>query len=250
MRGGIDLQQSELSLQSFQKGLHDGMPICLGYFSVSFAFGIAVVNAGLPPWIAVMISATNLTSAGQLAGLTVMSAYGSFIEMALTQFIINLRYALMSFSLTQKLTEHFQTRDRLLAGFVITDEIFAVAFSKPGKITRRYLFGLALGPYLGWIAGTLIGAVAGGILPKLVVSALGIAIYGMFIAIVVPEIKQYHKMFGVVGIAVVVSCVFHYTPVLKKLSEGFIIIISAVLASLVGAFLWPIYSDKQNREVN
>lgn len=233
-------QEHQIST-SFSQGLRDGFPICLGYLSVSFAFGIAVVGANLPPWIAVLISTTNLTSAGQLAGLTVLTGGGSFIEMAMTQLVINLRYALMSFSLTQKLSSRFHLLDRLAVSFVVTDEIFAVAASHPGEVSRRYMLGLAITPYFGWATGTFLGAVAGGILPTSVVSALGIAIYGMFIAIVVPEIKRFKNVLGVVGVAVILSCILHYTPFLNQLSEGFMIIISAVAASLMGAFLWPVH---------
>lgn len=224
----------------FRKGLRDGFPICLGYLSVSFAFGIAVVGAGLPPWVAVLISMTNVTSAGQLAGLTVIAGGGSLIETALTQLVINLRYALMSFSLTQKLSPRFRLADRLAVSFMVTDEIFAVAASQPGEVSRRYMLGLSVTPYFGWAGGTLLGAVAGGILPASVVSALGVAIYGMFIAIVVPVAKRFKNVLGVVGAAVVLSCFFHFVPGFNTLSEGFIIIISAVAASLMGALLWPL----------
>lgn len=230
---------------SFAQGLRDGFPICLGYISVSFAFGITVVGAGFPPWIAVLISATNLTSAGQLAGLTVLSAGGSFMEMAMTQLVINLRYALMSFSLTQRLSQKFRLLDRLLASFVVTDEIFAVAVSHPGEVSRKYLFGLAITPFCGWTLGTLLGAVAGGILPPLVVSALGIAIYGMFIAIVVPEAKRFKNVLVVVVAAAALSCVLNAVPLFAGLSQGFKIILSAVAASFAGALLWPVQQKEE-----
>ena len=223
----------------FRRGLRDGFPICLGYFSVSFAFGIAVVSAGFPAWIAVLISASNLTSAGQLAGLTVLAAGGGLAEMAMTQLVINLRYALMSFSLTQKLSPAFRLPDRMAAGFVITDEIFAMIASRPGVIGRRYLLGLALTPFWGWTLGTLTGACAGGILPPAVLSALGIAIYGMFIAIVVPACRREKSVLRVVAAAAALSCLIRFTPGLMQLSQGFTIIICAVAASLMGAALWP-----------
>lgn len=242
------MKETKLSSLSFMDGIRDGFPICLGYLSVSFAFGITVVGAGFPPWIAVLISGTNLTSAGQLAGLTVLCSGGSFIEMAMTQLVINLRYALMSFSLTQKLSQRFHLLDRLITSFFVTDEIFAVAASKPGEVSRKYMFGLALTPFWGWTLGTLLGSVAGGILPQLVVSALGIAIYGMFVAIVVPEAKKFKNVLAVVGIAVILSCILHYAPVLSSLSEGFMIIISAVAASLAGALLWPLKPADTEKE--
>ena len=226
-------------MNPFRQGLRDGFPICLGYLSVSFAFGITVVSAGFPPWVAVLISMTNLTSAGQLAGVTVLAAGGGLVEMAMTQLIINLRYALMSFSLTQKLSARFRAVDRLLTGFVITDELFAVMASQPGELSKRYILGLALTPFFGWTLGTALGAAAGGLLPPMVLSALGIAIYGMFIAIVVPACRRSLPVLAVVLMAVGISCLFRYTPGLCRLSQGFVIIISAVAASLIGAALWP-----------
>ena len=224
----------------FMEGLKDGFPICLGYFSVGFAFGITVIGEGFPPWIAVLISMTNLTSAGQLAGLAVLAGGGSLIEMCMTQLVINLRYALMSFSLTQKLSEKFRLLDRFIVSMVITDEIFAVAASHPGKVSRSYMFGLAAVPITGWVIGTWLGAVAGGILPAVLVSALGIAIYGMFIAIVVPAARELRGILNVVVFSILLSCILHYTPILSRMSEGFMIIISAVAASLAGALLWPL----------
>ena len=236
------------STSYFRQGLKDGFPICLGYLSVSFAFGITVVGSGFSPWVAVLISITNLTSAGQLAGLTVMAAGGGMIEMALTQLVINLRYALMSFSLTQKLSEKFRLVDRFLVSFVITDEIFAVAASQKQEVQRSYMAGLALTPILGWTSGTWLGSVASGLLPSGVVSALGIAIYGMFIAIVIPEIRKFRPVLIVVLIAVALSCLFHFCPWFDRMSSGFIIIISSVAASFAGAVLYPLKQEEMDHE--
>ena len=152
---------------SYRAGLQDGVPIGLGYLSVSFAFGITASSVGIPAYIAVLISMTNLTSAGQLAGLTLMTAGGSLIEAAVTQLVINLRYALMSISISQKASAGFGIKHRLLGAFFITDEIFAVAVSKAGQIEPRYWYGLGTVPYFGWAAGTLLGALAGHIMPDL-----------------------------------------------------------------------------------
>jgi len=146
---------------SFPQGLRDGIPIGLGYLSVSFAFGISAVAAGVPVWGAALISMTNVTSAGQFAGLSLMAAGASLAEQALTQLVINLRYALMSLSLSQKLAPGIGLLDRLLMAFLNTDEVFAVASSQPGLVGRRYFLGLMLAPYLGWSAGTVAGAAAG-----------------------------------------------------------------------------------------
>ena len=174
----------------FARGVRDGVPIGLGYLSVSFSFGLLAVRAGLPVWTAVLISATNLTSAGQLAGLSIIAAGGAVVEMIVTQFVINMRYALMAISLSQKVDERFTPLERALAAFGITDEIFAVAASQTGTFGAKYLFGLIVMPFLGWTGGTLLGAAAGNILPEAIKAALGIALYGMFIAVVVPPATQ------------------------------------------------------------
>ena len=182
---------------SFRRGFLDGVPIGLGYFSVSIAFGILCAVNGMDIRATVLISMTNLTSAGQLAGAGVIFGGGTLLEMALTQLVINLRYALMSISLSQKLHKSVRFADRLWVSFFITDEIFAVSASKPGEVGRRYFMGVAIAPYLGWALGTLAGAVAGGLLPQSVQSAMGVALYGMFVAIVVPAAKAHRPVLGV-----------------------------------------------------
>ena len=171
---------------NFAQGVRDGVPIGLGYLSVSFSFGLMAVRAGLPVWTAVLISASNLTSAGQVAGLSIIAAGGALIEMIVTQFVINMRYALMAVSLSQKADASFTTLRRMTAAFGITDEIFAVAASQDGTFGAKYLYGLIVMPFLGWTGGTFLGAAAGNILPEAIKAALGIAIYGMFLAIIVP----------------------------------------------------------------
>ena len=177
-------------INTFKKGIKAGLPICIGYFPVSFAFGIFSVENGLSIMQAVLISLTNLTSAGQLAAVPIMVGGGTIIELILSQLVINSRYSLMSVSLSQKLGKSVKILDRFLIAFGNTDEIFAVASSNKEKVGKKYMLGLILTPVIGWVSGTLTGAVAGNILPRIVTSALGVAIYGMFIAIVVPVIKQ------------------------------------------------------------
>lgn len=225
---------------NFLRGLKHGVPIGLGYLSVSFTFGIKAVADGLTPLQALLISMTNLTSAGQFAGLPLMVAQASLIEAALTQLVINLRYALMSLSLSQKLDKDMNTPRRMFFAFSNTDEIFAVASSQPGKVGHAYLEGLMVAPYIGWALGTLLGAVAGTLLPEFVRSCLGIAIYGMFLAIILPPMRKEHPVRVVVLIAVALSLCFRYLPVLKNVSSGFVIIICAVTASALGAALFPV----------
>ena len=233
---------------SYRRGLKDGLPIALGYLSVSFAFGIQATMAGLTPPQAVLISLLNVTSAGQLAGLQLMAAGAGLWEMALTQLTINLRYALMSLSLSQKLDETMTVLHRLLLSFCNTDEVFAVASQQPGRVGRRYLYGLTNGPFTGWVLGTALGALAGGILPQALTDALGIAIYGMFIAIVLPPFRRLPQVRMVVLVAVSLSCLFTLAPVFAFLSSGFRVILCAVAASALGAWLMPMPFEREKPE--
>ena len=232
----------------FKKGIIDGLPICFGYLSVAFAFGIFAVSSGLTSFEALLISMTNVTSAGQLAAVPIMLGGGSLLELAASQFVINLRYSLMSVSISQKLDKSFSLPAKLLTAFVVTDEVFAVSVSKEGELNKKYMFGLILTPFLGWSIGTLLGAVAGNLLPEIVISSLGIAIYGMFIAIVMPAAKENSKTLICVLIAVVLSCLFKYVPVLTKVPVGFTVIICAVVASTAAALLFPISTGEEAKE--
>ena len=229
----------------FKKGLLHGIPIALGYLSVSFGFGIMAVKAGLSILAAVGISVTNLTSAGQAAGVTIIAAGGTLIEMALTQFVINVRYALMGLSLSQKLDNTFTTPKRLIASFGITDEIFAVASAQPGKLSPWYMYGLIAIAFVGWSGGTLLGAAAGQFLPEDITNAMGIVLYGMFLAIIIPPAKKQRSVLAVVVIAALFSLLFKY--LLTMVSGGFAVIISAVAASAAGALLFPVPEEEESR---
>ncbi len=228
---------------TFRKGIRHGIPIALGYLGVSFAFGMKAVSGGLTVLQAVLISMTNLTSAGQVAALPLMAAGASLTEMAMTQLTINLRYALMSLSLSRKLDGSMRTPQRMIFSFANTDEIFAVAASQPEKVGKHYLYGLMATPWIGWTLGTLLGAAAGTLLPEFIRSALGIAIYGMFLAIILPPARKDRAVRIVVGTAAVLSLCFHYVPGLKQVSGGFAIIICAVAAAAAGAALFPVREE-------
>ena len=227
----------------FRKGLLDGLPIGLGYLSGSFAFGIFAVNSGLSAAEASLISMTCMTSAGQLAAVPIMTGGGSILELIVSQIIINLRYSLMSISLSQKLGEDVTAADRFAIAFFNTDEIFAVASSQMGQVSRTYLYGLGVLPWVGWAGGTIAGALAGNILPPLVTSALGVAIYGMFIAIVVPVARQERPVALCVLIAVCLSCAFEFLPALQRIPGGFTVILCAVIASALMALVAPVAEE-------
>jgi len=225
---------------SFLKGLKDGIPICLGYLSISFAFGIFACNSGFSVVEALLMSMTNLTSAGQLAAVPIIASGGTYAELLVSQIVINLRYALMSVSLSQKLGKSVRLIDRFIMGFGVTDEIFAVSYSNEGTVGKIYFYGLMTAPILGWSGGTLLGACAGNILPEIVVSSLGIAIYGMFIAIVMPKVKKERATALCVGLSVILSCIFYFVPALRQIPSGFTIIICAAAASILFAFIAPL----------
>ncbi len=227
---------------NFLQGLKSGIPIGLGYLSVSFSFGIMAISAGLNWWQAVLVSMLNLTSAGQLAGVKIMCSPYQFIEMFVSQLTINIRYSFMSISLSQKADSRLKGLYRWLFGFFITDEIFAVSVSQK-QVTRAFMSGVAIFPYLGWTLGTLLGAVLGNILPESIMSALCIAIYGMFIAIVAPDAKGSSKLLFIVAISCAFSCAFYFLPVLREVSSGLAISICAVAAAVIGAILCPIKTE-------
>ena len=232
---------------TFLKGLIDGLPICFGYVSVAFAFGIFAVSNGLNAPEAILISMTNVTSAGQLAAVPIIVSGGTLFELAVSQLIINLRYALMSVSLSQKLDNSVKLADRLIIAFVNTDEVFFF-FSSKKSVGKAFMFGLILSPFLGWSAGTAVGAFAGSVLPAVVISALGVAIYGMFIAIVVPVAREDRHVLFCVIIAVVLSVTFKYVPLLNTIPTGFTIIICAVAASTAAALIYPVSGEKEGAQ--
>lgn len=226
----------------FKKGLYHGVPIALGYLSVSFGFGIMSVRLGLGVLETVIISITNLTSAGQAAGVGIIAAGGTLLEMAMTQLVINLRYALMALSLSQKLGDKFTTPHRLAVSFGITDEIFAVSSVQSEKLQPAYMYGLILISALGWTLGTALGAAAGSILPEVITDAMGLVLYGMFLAIIIPPARENRAVLAAVLIAAGISVLFYY--VFTAVSSGFAIIISSVAAAAVCALLFPLRDEE------
>lgn len=221
----------------FISGLISGIPIGLGYLSVSFGFGIMAVNLGLSVFEAFMISLTNLTSAGQAAGVDIIAANGTLIEMAVVQLVINIRYALMAISLSQKLSDKFTFKHRLLAAYGITDEIFAVCSAKNGEVSPVYMYGVIIISTFGWVSGTFLGAYAGQLLPQSVTAALGIMLYGMFTAVIIPPARRQKSVLFTVITAAALSVVCKY--LIKALSGGISVIICAIIAAALAAVIFP-----------
>lgn len=231
--------------ESFLKGMKAGIPIALGYFAVSFTFGMMAVKGGLNIWQSVLISLTNLTSAGQFAGLDIIFANGTLWEMAFTQLIINLRYMLMSLTISQKLDKKFPFFHRFFISFGMTDEIFGVSAAYPGKVSPFFNYGAMAVAIPGWTLGTLAGAIAGSVLPNFIISVLSVAIYGMFLAIIIPPAKKNKTLVWVIIGAMVLSSAFKYIPGLNKVSSGFSIIIVTVVVAALAAWLRPIKEEEE-----
>lgn len=234
-----------MNWKEYRSGVRTGIPVGLGYFSVSFGFGAMAVSQGVKILDSVLISATNLTSAGQFAGLTLIVAAAGLWELILTMLVINSRYALMSLALSQRMGEHIGFWARLPIAFVNTDEIFALAMARKAPLTLPFMMGLGTLPILGWTGGTLCGALAGSVLPASFRAALGVMLYGMFIAIVVPPAKKEREIFLAVVLSVVLSCLFAWVPALKSVSAGISIVICTVAAAAACAVLFPIAEEEE-----
>lgn len=233
----------KIQSNDFKYGFKRGLPIALGYIPVSFTFGLMAVSGGIPVWMAIFISFSNLTSAGQFAGTNLIIMGASFFEITLTTFVINIRYMLMSLSLTQRLDGQINLPKRLMIGYGITDEIFSVASVEHGTLTASYLFGLIVGPVLGWTTGTALGAIISTALPESLSNAMGIALYGMFIAIVLPVAKKSKPVTIIVIISVAIVCILRYIPLFETISSGFRVIIATVIGAGIGALLFPVKED-------
>lgn len=234
---------------TFKTGLRDGTPIALGYLFVSIGFGITAINSGLNPLMAIIISATNVTSAGQVAGVRVLSEsvvfLSSALEMFLTQFVINLRYSLMGISLSQNTDSSFDTKNRMICSYSITDEIYAVASTRKSPINVSYFLGLSFLPVIGWTLGTALGAFVGSSIDPQVSAIFGLAIYGMFLSIFIPPAKKSKGILLSVILGAIISCLIYYVPSLSFISSGFSVIISSLVGASVAAILLPHKEDEE-----
>ncbi|NLB72570.1 MAG: AzlC family ABC transporter permease [Firmicutes bacterium] len=226
-------------LDDFGYGLKQGIPIALGYVPVSFTFGLMAVSGGIPVWVAILISLTNLTSAGQFAGTNLIISGKPLFEIALTTFVINIRYLLMSLSLSQRIAPETSLLERCIMSFGITDETFTVASLERRDISFTYMLGLVVCPYWGWALGTAMGATICSVLPARIQNSMGIALYAMFIALIVPSSKKSKATMIITMVAIAISCLFTWAPYLKQISPGWSIVIATIAACLIGAILFP-----------
>ena len=232
----------------FFKGMKDGIPIALGYLAVSFTLGIAAKKAGLNALESTVMSLTNNTSAGEFAALSIITTSATYIEMALTQLIINIRYMLMSCSLSQKMQKNTSLIKRLLLGYCITVEVFAISYAYNGEYDPVYSYGAMSLSATGWSLGTFLGVILGNILPTSKMNALGVALFAMFIAIIIPPAKKDKVIAMAVVISMASSWLFTKTPYLKDISSGFRIVIITVVVSTVIALLFPVESEAKNEK--
>lgn len=232
----------------FVRGMRDGLPIAMGYLAVSFTLGIAAKNAGMGAGQAGMMSLLNLTSAGEFAALAIIQAQGSYLELAFSQLVINLRYCLMSCALSQKLSEKTPFFHRLLMAFGVTDEIFGIAVSTPKYLSPYYQYGAMSVAIPGWTAGTVLGVVSGSILPAPVMQAMSLALYGMFLAIIIPPAKKNRVLAGIVLVSMLFSCLMAILPAVSSLSSGMKTIFLTIGISAVAAVLFPIKQEQRQEE--
>lgn len=239
-------EENMLSNYTFVRGMRDGIPICLGYFAVSFALGIAGRGVGMNAVQAFVMSLTMVASAGQFAAITLIGAGAGIIEMITTTVVVNLRYLLMSCSLTQKLSPETKLLHRLALSYCMTDEIFGLSISVDGFLRPVYTYGITMISVSGWCLGTVLGVVAGNILPALVTNALGVAMYGMFLAIIIPPAKENHFLGALVAVSMAASGLFSILPYLKAISSGFRVIILTILIAGIAAVIHPIEEPGDN----
>ena len=225
------------------------MPICLGYFPVSFTFGILAVKLGFTPLVATVMAITNMASAGQMNGVQRIVENATFISLAITTLVVNLRYMLMSFSLTQKIDQKMRWWQRCIIAMGICDEMFVLASMEEKEVSFSFYAGLMAMPVIGWTLGTFIGAFATELFSPMIQGCMGMALYCMFIAIVVPEARKSRKVAAVSALAIVLSCIFTYVPYINILSKGgWGMIIAAITAAAMGATIKEVKRRRKEHE--
>jgi len=236
------------NIKWYKKGLKDGIPIALGYFAISFALGIGAKEAGLSAFAAMLAAGLTNASAGAYAGFTLIAEQGGYLAMALSQLIVNARYLLMSCALSQKLNPKTSLFHRAAVAFDVTDEIFGISVSVNGELNPFYNYGAMTLAIPGWALGTFFGVLMGSVLPVRVVSALGVGLYGMFMAIIIPPARKNKIIAGLVAVSFLLSFAFAKLPVISRVPSGMQVIILTVVISLSAAIFFPIKEEKEEEE--
>lgn len=231
---------------AFKNGLRDGIPIALGYFAVAFSLGIVAKKAGLNPFQGFISSILNHASAGEYAEFTVIIANAPYIEMAFVILITNIRYLLMSCALSQRFAPDSSLLHRIFVGFGITDEIFGISIARAGSLNPYYNYGAMAIALPSWAMGTALGIIAGNILPTSVVSALSVALYGMFVAIIVPAAKSNRVVAGTIIISFVVSFVVSKISLFDNMSDSMKISLLTILISGAAAIFFPVKDETED----
>lgn len=224
----------------FTSGAKDAIPVFLGYLTVAVTFGVISAGKGLPSWCPVFMSMTCVSGTGQFVGMDLLSVASSVAEIVSAVIVINARYFLMGFSLAQKLPPEIKFWQRFIIAFGNTDENFAIAMSPDKTPDFAYFLGLMFSSYSGWVGGTIIGALLGDVIPASLMGAMGVALYAMYIAIIVPPAIKSKPIITVIAVSVIISCIIKFVPVFSALGSGWSVIISGVAASALGAVLFPL----------
>ena len=242
---GTGKEDQNMQRQIYLKGMKDGIPVALGYFVVSVTIGIAARMAHLTPAQATIMSLTNLTSAGQFASFAVIAAGAPYVELAVSQLVINLRYCLMSCALSQKVDPQLPFYHRLLMSFGITDEIFGLSVTQKGRLSPWYTYGAMSVAIPGWTLGTLVGILSTSMMPQKLLSAMNMALYGMFIAIFMPAARENKVLLPIIALSMALSALFQALPWFDFSSSGMKIIILTLAISLGAALLFPVPSEEE-----
>ena len=225
--------------REFKHGFKLALPIGIGYFAVAFSLGIAAKNAGLTAFQGFIASLFENASAGEYAGFSLIAVQATYVEVMLMTLIANARYLLMAFAMSTRLDPDLSMRHRLTIAFDVTDELFAISIARPGNISPYFYYGAMCASMPLWAAGTAVGIMAGSILPEAVVSALGVALFGMFIACIIPEAKKNKLVAVIIAISFLFSWLFGVLPLLSEISTGMRTIILTVVLSAAAALIFP-----------
>jgi len=240
------VMENKSKMQNFKKGIKMGIPIGLGYFAVSLSLGLVAKEAGMSVFQASLMSFLVSASAGEYAAFSLIAVGASYIEVAIMEFVANIRYLLMSCALSQKISENTSIPKRMLIGFAVTDEMFSSAIIQPDKISPIFYYGMMTIAVPMWTLGTGVGVVLGNILPSVVVDALGVSLYGMFLASIIPAARSNKVILGCVAVSMVMSFAFTVLPYICEISSGLQTIIITVAVSSLAALMFPVGEAEDN----